>query len=161
MAAPDWVSYVSALTGVVGGVMGFIAYRRAGAMKVLDMRLELRKAEADLLTSAGSLLDLMSRAHSSRIRINTARGKLTSGETVLFEQQWNKDSEAVTELGEQLPKRDDAHEGETLAQLEHALVKVHRLAGAVGPLVQKYQASMAEDKVHVAELRAKNASLDN
>jgi len=62
---------------------------------------------------------------------------------------------------DQMPKPDDPHEGETLAQLEQALVNVHRLTGAVAPLVQKYQASMAEDKVHVAELRARDASLDN
>lgn len=47
MAAPDWVSYVGAATGVAGFVMGYVAYRRSGAMKALDMRLELRRAGTD------------------------------------------------------------------------------------------------------------------
>ncbi len=48
MTLPDWVNYLSLICGVGGLVFGYFAYRRSGQMKAIDLRLELRKIDADV-----------------------------------------------------------------------------------------------------------------
>ena len=95
MPAPDWVSYLGAVTGLAGSVMGFISLRRSTTMKALDLRLELRKAEVDLLSLFRSLQPLLERAKLSRDRVNAARGMLRSGAATAFECGFNRSTQQL------------------------------------------------------------------
>lgn len=73
MAVPDWVSYVSLAGGVIGTVSGCLAYRRTGQLKMLDLRLELRRADENLRQLIDGLRNLLQRANQSRENPPTAQ----------------------------------------------------------------------------------------
>ena len=64
MTDPHWTSYVGmatgivgAITGVSGAIMGYIGYRKSSQNKALDLRLELKKAVANINSDYKILLE--------------------------------------------------------------------------------------------------------
>src|SRR6266850_1567817 len=70
------LSYVGAVTGIVGSILGYLGYRQSRQIKSLDLRLELRKSVSDLRATVEELPGLLQRARESRAAINAARGIL-------------------------------------------------------------------------------------
>ena len=95
----------------------------------------------------------MQGAHRSRLRMNSARGRLSSGPTVRWEREWDADMTMALELAPQMPNRSASHSTASHEELEQGVVDVHQLAGRVASLTEKYKRSLAEDEVHGAELR--------
>ena len=69
MADAVMLGYVGAITGVLGActgifgaVMGVVAYRRAGALKAIDLRLDLRRLDGDLTRAVKGLSGLLTYA---------------------------------------------------------------------------------------------------
>jgi len=92
VAEPHWMSYVGmvtgivgAITGVAGAIMGYLGYRRSDKLKVLDLRLELRKAVSDARVALEQLRELIHTANRSRVNNFAARGLSQSGTMI----KWN------------------------------------------------------------------------
>ncbi len=141
MADSHWASYVGMATGIAGAVMGFLAYRRSTQIKALDLRLELRKADDDLIATFENLDKLLSYANKSRERVAAATGGLDSGAMVLWKQELVADTKKLDELK---AKHED---------LESKLVDVHRMQGAADALLGKYKSALASDDERRKELR--------
>lgn len=145
MAVPDWVSYVGLVGGVVGTVSGCLAYRRTGQLKVLDLRLDLRKIDADnrsLVESLPNQLDLAKRSHE---RVLAALGSVNSGAMVHWKTEWDKDVDATHALKGELPAKDAHYRGVAADELETLLVAGHTLQAKAKAIADKYAASLAND----------------
>lgn len=145
MAAPDWISYVGMATGISGAIMGFISYRRSNSFKSLDLRLELRKSVNELHQKHSQLNDQIIYATKSRKAVAAATGNLGSGRTKLWEQQIEKDTNYLTDIQAQLPKKDETFIGLTTAKLESKLVEIHDIHGDLSRLIEKYASEIASD----------------
>jgi hypothetical protein len=159
MSEPQWLPYagvisglVGAATGIAGAVMGWIAYRRSNQIKVLDMRLELRKAINEAERSIGEANELLPFANKSRERVSAAQGMLNSGAIKVWQQRFQEDQAAVQVLTERTPKA-TALEDMNPQTLELKLAEVHKFQIELGAIVNRYKASVAEDDQHRAELR--------
>src|SRR5271155_5809035 len=75
MAEPVFLSYVGAVTGITGAVLGYIGYRQSREMKAVDLRLQLGHAENELRVSLEHLPDLMALAKQSRERVSAMTGQ--------------------------------------------------------------------------------------
>jgi hypothetical protein len=129
MDAPAWVSYVGLVGGLIGTITGCLAYWRTGQLKALDLRLELRKADADLRHIVVSLPDLLARASGSRAAVAAAAGRNNSGWLQAWMNDLTLDRERVGELGAAQPASDADYRCASAAELESALVNRHELVG--------------------------------
>jgi hypothetical protein len=86
---------VGAITGIVGAILGYKGYRAAQQSKTLDLRLELRRAEADLRSDNEHLPDLMQQSHDSRVNVSAARGIGDSGYLQAWRRSWEQDMATV------------------------------------------------------------------
>jgi hypothetical protein len=143
---------IGAVAGIAGAVMGWIAYRRSGQMKTLEMRLELRRAMNETEQTIHGVSDLLAYAHKSRERVSAARGLRNSGAMVAWQQQFDEDQAPVRSLIERAPKADPLHHLKP-EELETRLAAVHKFQIALSAIVNRYKASIAEDDQHRSEIR--------
>jgi hypothetical protein len=152
MPASDWVSYVVAATGITGAVMTWINLRRTAQLKALDLRLEVRKADADVRSAFADLPTLFEKARRSRAAVTAATGQTGA------QMQWLRDADAdraaLQPLQATLPAAPDDYRSLTPAGLEDKLVELHRLQSKVKLLSEKYQASLAADDKVREQLQA-------
>lgn len=71
---------VGAITGIAGSIMGYISLQRLSKIKSLDLRLELKKAETQLILTVNDLPELLTKAKRSREAISSAIGQLLQGD---------------------------------------------------------------------------------
>ncbi len=152
MANAEMLGYVGAVTGVLGActgifgaVMGVVAYRRAGALKAIDLRLELRRLDSDLQRAVEGLPGQLAHAKRSREAVNSAKGMYQSGAMKGWHDQWEIDLAAANELPQQLPCLNFDFDAATHKELEQKLVEVHTLRAKADALVTKYQGSLEAD----------------
>jgi len=149
MTAPQWISYVAVITGIIGAVaglagavMGLVSCRRGNRMKSLDLWLNLRKAvnvlEADLLY----IEKLMEQADQSREALAAAHGTSGSDQMMKWKQDLEADKNEVRRLSEELPAFEEDYHVLTFQALESALVEVHRLQGRADQLRWKYESTL-------------------
>lgn len=69
MTLSDALSWVGAIAGAAGSVMGFVAFKRSGKFKAIDLRLGLRKAQFTLSADIDEVRQLFDRGKISRERI--------------------------------------------------------------------------------------------
>jgi hypothetical protein len=161
MPDPLWLNYIGAITGVIGAVtgiagagMGYIAYRRSGEMKALDLRLELRKSENDLRRLVGELPAQLENAKKSHIAVASATGMLGSGPLKKWSSEWESDLTKVRSLEEELPSTDSNYLSVNHAELEAKLIAIHDLRAKVVQVQEKYQTSLARDDKEREHIRA-------
>ncbi len=168
MSAPGWLSYVGAVTGVVGtltgiagAVMGYISYRRSSQLKALDLRLELRKLEADTDQGLRDLPNLLNNAKVSRLAVAAATGRLLTGWIEGWKQQCEADLSAVCDLQATFHYSADEYTKLTHFELETKLVEIHCLHRKVEQYAEKYRAELAADdkeREHIrADMRARHS----
>jgi len=152
MSAPSWFTYIGAVTGILGSItgiagfiLGFISFRRSQAIKALDLRLELRKAESDVRADVSRLRDLLERSKQSRTAVSAARGVALGGNVQSWMAAWEIDVKAVGDLLNQLPAPNNEYRKATHRELETKLVEVHALASRGARLREKYIAELAAD----------------
>ena len=129
MPDASWLSVFGAVTGaigtisgVAGAVLGFKGYRRATAVKALDLRLELRKAVSDARSGVEALPRLIGEVNLSRRAVLNARGMFRSGEMTVWEENYAADQEQVDSLNDELPgEAEDYAKMNDHAQLESSL----------------------------------------
>lgn len=162
---PAWLSYVSlglsvlgAVSGCLGTVLGWRGYRRAGKMKTLDLRLELRKADTEIKSLVLGLPGLLDRAKLSRERILAANGRAQSGAMQFCHGELREDGEHQQRLAQALPADDPDYRGYPPEALEQELVRRHAALGEAKGIVSKYEGWLADDnqaRAHVMANRAK------
>jgi hypothetical protein len=156
MSAPEWLSYVGVVTGIAGAVMGYVSLRRGARLKALELRLELRKSEADTRLALENLPGLFEKAENSRLKVAAATGRYSSGAT----EQWRRDLEAdrsvAKALQATLPPAPNDYTSLTHTELEAKLVELHSLRSKVMRLSEKYQAELAADDKEREHLRVRH-----
>ncbi len=154
MSAPAWVSYVAMVTGAAGTLMGFVAYRRTGKYKVLDLRLELRKAEAEARSEGTALAKLITDAKASRLAVFGAVGLGRSGGSQVWQAQCDEDEAALSCLMAFIPKEPCDYAGVSDSVLESRLVEAHRVLTECKLLREKYLGTMSDDDRQRSDIRA-------
>lgn len=152
MAMPEWLPYVGsvtgcigAVTGISGAIMGFVSYRRTGHLKALDLRLQLRKAEADLHDAVNGLPNLLEQANRSRANVSAAIGMYQSGQFKLWTEEYGKDTATIETMIQELPAAGATYSKMSHSDLESALVRVHVQQQKAQRLRDKYRAALAAD----------------
>ena len=154
MAAPDWVSYAGLITGTVGAITGCLAYRQSNKLKALELRLELRKAEADLRIAVQELLSLLEHARTSRYRVAAATGLFKSGALEAWTKAWEEDIAAAHVLEIKLPDAGIDYTAAQYQELESRLVDVHTRATEAAQLKAKYVGYLTADDKERDRLKA-------
>ena len=160
----DWLSYVSlglsvlgAASGCLGTVLGWRGYRRAGKMKTLDLRLELRKGDAEIRSVVLGLPELLDRAKQSREHILAASGRAQSGAMLFCRDELRKDGERQQRLAQALPAADPDYRGYSPEALEQELVRRHAALGEAKEIASKYERWLADDNQDRAQVIANRA----
>ncbi|NIJ93514.1 hypothetical protein FHT12_002211 [Xanthomonas campestris] len=161
MSEQSWLAYtgaiagiIGAVTGIAGAVLAFLAFRRTGQLKSLDLRLELRRAEITLHSDIHGLAPLLESAKTSRTRLAAAQGTYNSSATKHWLAQWDADLADASSLIEGASVLDIDCSAFSQAELEARLVTVHKLQRQVALFAGKYQGSLAADDVGREQLRA-------
>ena len=162
MLDAPWVSFfgpvtgaIGAISGVAGAILGFRGYRRANAVKALDLRLELRKAASDARSGVESLPRLMGEANLSRRDVLNARGMINSSLMKVWEESYAADQQQVDSLNGELPSEAEDHaQVNDHGQLESSLVHMHILTRRIDELKTKYENELAKDEAARNALRA-------
>lgn len=161
MSEPAWLIYTGAITGVIGAVtgiagaiMGYISYRHSEKLKALDLRLELRKAEADLRSAVQELPSHLEHARKSRTAIAAATGRHGSGAFQHWINGWEADLAAVRSFEGELPDANADYTSAKHSELESKLVVVHILGSRAARLRDKYLDALAADDKEREHLRA-------
>ena len=138
---------IGAISGVAGAILGFKGYRRATAVKALDLRLELRKAVSDARVSVEALPQLMREANLSRRAVLHARGMLRSGVMTMWEKSYTADLRQVDVLKDELPSEaEDYTNMNNHVLLESRLVHIHSLARRIDEMRTQYEKELAKDE---------------
>ena len=163
---PAWLSYVSLglsvlgiVSGCLGTVLGWRGYRRAGKMKTLDLRLELRKADTEIKNLVRALPELLDRAKLSRESILAASGRAQSGAMQFCRDELRKDGEHQQRLAQALPVADPDYRGYAPEALEEELVRRHAALGEAKRIASKYEGWLADDNQARAQVIANRAGL--
>lgn len=161
MADALWVTYagvvsgiIGAITGISGAVMGYVSYRRTEVFKSLDLRIELKKAEADFNLIANELPDQIEYAKRSRQAILSATGQLRSGLAQKLEAQWEQDFITVKQIIENLPNLDSNYYSSSHFELEEKLMHIYKKIARANKLKEKYELELAADEKERDLIRA-------
>lgn len=154
-------SYVGMVTGVIGtisgifgSVLGYKAYRATNAAKESDRRLELHKMRNAAHVAGVQLIELLPQAFQSRQAVNAARGLLNSGVMNSFRLEHEQDSRRAVELVKEIPGIDETFDALSKDLLDREIIDMDRLMRWIDELLNKYQATLAEDEKSRAEIRS-------
>jgi len=153
ISAPLWLTYaamitgcIGAVTGITGAVTGITSLRRVRRMKALDLRLELRKAEADARSISSELPELLEKADRSHMAVAAFDGSINSGAIGLWKSQLAGDKAKVKALLASVPEAQADYRRLNPEELESKVVDIHRLRAAIDQMRDKYIASLDSDK---------------
>src|SRR5260370_19210530 len=108
MSAPLWLGIITgcigAVTGIAGSVMGYVSLRRVRRLKALDLRLELRKAEADARAISSELPALLAKSDRSRMAVAAFEGWVNSGAMGLWKGEVATDKAKVRTVLASVPE---------------------------------------------------------
>ncbi len=149
---------VGTVTGIAGAILGYVAYRRSEALKALDLRLELRKAEKDLRRLIEELPSLLQEARGSRAAVLAALGLSNSGTWEAFRGRWESDVKKAEAMASALPKETNDYRGVAHEVLETRLVDVHDEQRGAEALRDEYRSHLAWDEGQRDQIRADQRS---
>lgn len=161
MPTSDLLSYIGAISGVIGATTGiagawvaYVAYRKTEKLKALDLRLELRKAIASLQHDLEKLPELLDRAGKSRVAISAATGRLQSGATKHWQTQLDADAKSIETLATALANLCVDYSATPPSELESKLVEATTLQLNADQIREAYVAALTEDDRQRDHLRA-------
>jgi len=111
----------------------------------LDLRLELRKVDADVCSQVLALSGELEHAKQSRERIAAATGGVNSGAIAQWSISLKSDLSRLQELEDGLPAADADYRGESSAAIESMLVMRHKVLIEARRLTAKYAESVTQD----------------
>jgi hypothetical protein len=145
-------------SGLLGTILGWRGYRLAKTMKTLDLRLELRKADAEIRSRVRAMPELLNRAKRSREAILAASGLAQSGAMQFCRDELRNSSEQQQRLEQDLPADKIDYRGFPPEAIEQELVRRHAALEEANKIISKYEgwlADDAQDRAHVVANRAK------
>ena len=119
---------IGAITGTAGFVLGLIGYRRADAIKSLDLRIELKKAVADARLDLKELPKFVEQVRQSRLAVASVIGTLQSGAMEVWKDQCKADVKEGQKLAADVLSEDHDYSAMSERELESALVEDPRIA---------------------------------
>ena len=137
---------VGAITGIAGSIMGYISLQRLSKIKSLDLRLELKKAETQLILTVNDLPDLLTKAKRSREAISSAIGQLRSGGLKKWIQEWETDHISAKQMISILPNTDSDYTSNSQRDLETKLILIHQQSAKANALKEKYEIELERDE---------------
>ena len=137
---------VGAITGISGSIMGYIAFRRSNIHKLSDRRVELCKLRNSTETACSELLELMSKALTSRLWTLNNHGALNSSTHQIYAEDHSVDLAKADDLSSKVPSEDTFYTPMKLLELEREIVKLDRIKVEIDSLNGKYQESISEDR---------------
>jgi hypothetical protein len=138
---------ISSLISIGGATMGFIAYRRSGSMKALDLRIELQKQLQILRQAVDGLPMLITDAQRSRTNVvSTGRGG-GKGALMGWTTQADIDRKGASDLQTEIPPEDTKLSKLSVVELEQKMIEVHSLNLRANAIANRYRASLAADDV--------------
>ena len=150
-----WLSnHGAALPGIIGTIIAIAAYQRAGRIKALDLRVELRKAEADFRRVVESLSPSMEYANRSRIAAMAAQGLTRSGAELGWQADLRADQEHAQALAADVAPSPLDYAGASLKAMEDRLVTLHELIRRAEGVAAKYAETVAADVRYQEQRRA-------
>lgn len=153
MTLPDWVNYLSLVCGVGGLALSYFAYRRSGQMKAIDLRLELRKIDADLhglLKRLPARLDHTRGVHEA---VSAMSGSHGSNAVEQWQVDWDADKKHLAQMAALLPPAHFDYQGLKPVELATQLVTRHEIFSRIKIIQEKYESSLAEDDRQREEAR--------
>lgn len=152
MPDPHWTSYVGMATGAVGAiagiggaVLGLLGYRKANAMKSLDLRIQLQKAVKSAQVDLHRLRELHDKALPSRKQILHTRGMLGSSLWTDFQERHKRDVDKIEELWVPIPEYKVDYPGLDEEKLEKWIVDIHGTAEETTRMINWYEEQLADD----------------
>lgn len=143
--APAWISYASAIAGLIGCASGCLALWNQRSMKVLDLRLQLRIEAGNLNVIAGTLIDQLRKANQSRLHVLSAQGLGRSGNQLAWDQEYTDDMIAAQALMTDLAQLPVSYSNLSISELESILVEINSLKTRVLNMKAKYDKALAAD----------------
>ena len=135
---------ISLSISIGGATMGYIAYRRSGEMKALDLRIELKKLLQSIRATVDGLPPLLIEAQRSRNNVaSTGRGN--GGVILAWNTRCTADMAASKALQDEIPSIDVDYSKFTPAELERKPIDANALNLRALSLADRYRASLAED----------------
>jgi len=122
----DLASYVGIVTGIIGAVMGVIAYVRSNQIKKLDLRLELQKGLGEAHEALATLRAVIESAANSRPAVLAMRGLGRSGNAVAWDRAVEIDRAEVEWLAASLQTEGADFTALSGEQLESEIVAAHK-----------------------------------
>jgi hypothetical protein len=126
--------------------MGYVSLRRVGRLKALDLRLELRKAEADARAISSELPALLEKADRSRMAVAAFEGWVNSGAMGSWKSELAADKVKVRSLLASVPDAQADHRTLSPEELESKILAIHRLRTGIDQMRDKYVAALAADE---------------
>ena len=152
MPFDNWAVYAGAIAGLIGAVAGIygavvaqLAHHRSKNLKVLDLRLELRKAENELRESLLALRDVLVSAKKSLDDVAQASKGFGGGRHKVALSALEKDRAMARSMNEILRDSTEDYRKLTAAALEDELIAVDAKKVNVQKLTQKYEAEIARN----------------
>jgi hypothetical protein len=153
MSAPLWLGYagmitgcIGSVTGIAGSVMGYVSLRRVGRLKALDLRLEVRKAEADARAISSELPALLEKADKSRMAVAAFEGWMHSGAMDTWKSELAADKAKVRTLLAGIQKDQPTYCMLSPEELESEILAVHVLRAAIDQMRDKYISALTADE---------------
>ena len=141
------------IKGIAGVMMGLISQKKINNMKALDLRLELKKSEADYYSKISKIKKLLEEANKSRQSVASATGKLKSGMMKEWKKDFALDKESLASLSDTFPYKKQNYDRLVPNELESKLIEIHKLQNNLRQLEDKYIATIQSDDTERNHIR--------
>jgi transposase-like protein len=164
MPDPHWTSCVGmvtgifgTVTGVSGAILGYVNYRKSKMMKKLDLRIELKRAVADLIYEYAEIVRKMKEGNKSRKAVAAPLGLFNSSMMKKWDEEFASDESAINDIAKEIPDENVSYEQLEDKDLEEKLINVHKINRKLQKFSQKYGEAMEWDnkkreEIHQAHL---------
>jgi len=139
----DWLTVGGLALGLASLVLGYVTYRHSRAVKMLDLRLELRNALGGVRTDVNRIPDLIDRYENEATRLAAATGLLRSGASIKRAESIAQDRDLARELIHRfLAAENGGGVSAMQSDLEASLVVTRDLQRDVSEMAGKYAAEL-------------------
>jgi hypothetical protein len=155
------LSMLSLLVAAGSLWVAYLAFRRTGADRLADKRLQLRQNARELGLLINDAIERLAYARQSHRAVLAMIGLGLSGNAQIFEQEANADDAELRQLRDRAQAEFLEIDPATDTELETKLVNVHGIKMRVDQIRAKYAAVLADDDVRRAERRREVADKVN
>lgn len=138
---------------MIGGLAGIGAVIYARALKKLDLRIEVRRANNNAVVSFKRLREAREYAIKSRQRVAAATGTLKSGTMIRWEAKLLDDLDTIKKISDILPKNREIIKDHSTKKLEEQLEGYELAQAFIDALQADYDDEIRRDDVERDQIR--------